>query len=165
MISPVARVEFEGWSYDMRRTDRLGSEFCRARRACRAKQPETGFTLLELMIVITIIMILATIGIGHYEQSVLRSKEAVLKSDLQTFRKAIQDYTLDKEAAPNSLDDLVTEHYIDRIPPDPVTDQPDWVTENCDLLLSPDQSSTGICNVHSGSDKTSPFENTPYNSW
>jgi len=149
----------------MRTADRPSSESRRAGRANGARQPETGFTLLELMIVMTIIMILATIGIGHYEQSVLRSKEAVLKADLQTMRKAIQDYTLDKEAAPNSLDDLVTEHYIDRVPPDPVTNQPDWVTENCDLLLSPDQSSTGICDVHSGSDKTSPFENTPYNSW
>ena len=125
----------------------------------------SGFTLLELMIVVTIIAILATIGIGHYERSIQRSHEAVLKSDLRTMRQAIQDYTEDKEAAPNSLDDLVTEHYIDRVPPDPVTGAADWVTENCDLLLSPDQSTTGICDVHSGSDKVSPFENTAYSSW
>ena len=129
------------------------------------RRPFGGFTLLELMIVITIIMILITIGIGHYERTIQRSREAVLKSDLQTMRRAIDNYTMDKEAAPNSLDDLVTEHYIDRVPPDPVTGANDWVTENCDLLLNPDQSSTGICNVHSGSDKVSPFENTPYSSW
>jgi general secretion pathway protein G len=143
----------------------LRGEFCHDENPCWAKRAETGFTLLELMIVITIIMILATIGVGHYEKTVLRSHEAVLHNDLRTMRQAIQDYTQDKEAAPNSLDDLVSEHYIDRVPPDPMTGQPDWVTENCDLLLSPDQSSTGICDVHSGSDKVSPFENTAYSSW
>lgn len=124
-----------------------------------------GFTLIELMVVMTIIVILATVGIGHYERTIVRAREAALKSDLKDMRRAIQDYTQDKEAAPNSLDDLVSEHYIDRVPPDPVTGSPDWVTENCDLLLSPDQSSTGICDVHSGSDKVSPFESTPYSSW
>jgi general secretion pathway protein G len=134
---------------------------------CSRRKPllSRGFTLLELMVVISIIVVLATIGITHYERTVLRSKEAALKTDLRDMREAIQNYTQDKEAAPNSLDDLVTEHYISRVPPDPITNKPDWNTDNCDLLLSADQTSTGICDVHSASDQVSPFENTPYSSW
>lgn len=173
MISRIAQIRLARWSFEMRTAHKPGSAcaFGRAGYACgarlrkRGSTAEQGFTLLELMIVITVIMILATIGVGHYERTILRSHEAVLHNDLRTMRQAIQDYTQDKEAAPNSLDDLVSEHYIDRVPPDPMTGQPDWVTETCDLLLSPDQSSTGICDVHSGSDKVSPFENTPYSSW
>ena len=85
-----------------------------------------GFTLIELMIVIAIILILATIGVGRYQVSFEKAKEATLQQDLFVMRKAIQDYTLDKEAAPNSLDDLVTEHYIGEIPNDPMTGKPDW---------------------------------------
>ena len=127
--------------------------------------PAHGFTLLELMVVMAIIVVLMTIGISHYERTVLRSREAALKVDLRDMREAINNYTNDKEAAPNSLDDLVSEHYISRVPADPVTGQSDWTTENCDLLLSPDQGSTGICDVHAGSEQVSPFENTPYSSW
>lgn len=124
-----------------------------------------GFTLLELMVVMAIIVVLASVGVMRYERAVLSSKEAVLKTDLREMREAIQDYTRDKEAAPNSLDDLVNEHYIARIPPDPITGSPDWTPENCDQLLTPDQTSTGICDVHSSSDATSPIEDTAYNTW
>lgn len=125
----------------------------------------TGFTLLELMIVITIILILATLGAGRYEQSIIRAHEAALKQDLFVMRNAIQQYTLDKEAAPASLDDLVSAGYLRDVPTDPITRQKDWQTSSDDVLLSPDQTSTGITDVHSSSDKTSPFENTPYSSW
>src|SRR5882724_7050526 len=74
-----------------------------------------GFTLLELMIVITIILILASIAGGRYEKSVLRAKEATLKQDLFVMRQAIQQYTLDKQAAPSSLDDLVQSKYMSAI--------------------------------------------------
>jgi general secretion pathway protein G len=124
-----------------------------------------GFTLIELMVVMGIIVILATLATVHYQQSVLRAREAALKSDLQVMNRAIQDYTRDKEAAPQSLDDLVSGKYIGAIPPDPITHASDWVTENCDTLLDPDQSGIGICSVHSGSDAVSPFENTPYSTW
>jgi general secretion pathway protein G len=124
-----------------------------------------GFTLIELMIVMAIIVVLATIAVGQYQKTLQRSREAVLKTDLRDMREAIQNYTRDKEAAPDSLDDLVTEQYLARIPPDPVTGKPDWTPENCDTLLSPDQTGTGICDVHSSSDAVSPFENTPYSSW
>src|ERR1700681_2854163 len=80
-----------------------------------------GFTLLELMIVITIILILASIAGGRYEKSVLRAKEATLKQDLFVMRQAIQQYTLDKQAAPMSLDELVQSKYLSAIPKDPIT--------------------------------------------
>jgi general secretion pathway protein G len=124
-----------------------------------------GFTLLELMIVITIILILASIAGGRYEKSVQRAKEATLKQDLFTMRQAIQQYTLDKQAAPNSLEDLVQAKYLSAVPKDPITNTVDWHTESEDVLLSPEQTSSGITDVHSASTTTSPFENTAYNTW
>jgi general secretion pathway protein G len=124
-----------------------------------------GFSLLELMIVITIIMILATIAVGRYDRSVLRSKEAVLKQDLSVMRNAIQQYTLDKLAAPGSLEDLVQAKYLGGIPVDPITRAKDWHVDSEDILLSPEQTSPGITDVHSSSGAISPFENTPYDTW
>ena len=126
---------------------------------------ELGFSLLELMIVLTIIMILATIAAGRYDRSVLRSKEAVLKQDLYTMRQAIQQHTLDKQAGPGSLEDLVGAKYLGAIPVDPITRAKDWKTDSEDILLSPLQTSPGITDVHSASEAISPFENTPYSSW
>jgi len=126
---------------------------------------EHGFTLIELMVVMAIIIVLATLASVHYRTAVLRSREAVLKSDLRVLNNAIQDYTRDKEAAPQSLDDLVTGQYLGAIPTDPITSAKDWVTVNCDTLLDPDQSGLGICSVHSASDAVSPFENTAYSTW
>jgi general secretion pathway protein G len=124
-----------------------------------------GFTLLELMIVMAIILILATLGAGRYEQSLIRAHEAALKHDLFVMRNAIQQYTLDKEAGPSSLDDLVMAGYLREIPRDPITRQKDWVTSSEDLLASPDQITTGITDVHSASDAISSFESTPYSTW
>jgi len=126
---------------------------------------ERAFTLIELMVVMAIIIVLATLASVHYRNAVLRSREAVLKSDLKVLNNAIQDYTRDKEAAPQSLDDLVTGQYLGAIPTDPITSAKDWVTVNCDTLLDPDQSGLGVCSVHSASDAVSPFENTPYSTW
>jgi general secretion pathway protein G len=130
-----------------------------------ASSDSRGFTLLELMIVMAIILILATIGAGRFEQSIIRSHEAALKQDLFVMRNAIQQYTLDKEAGPNSLDDLVSSGYLREIPRDPITKQKDWATSSDDLLASPDQTTVGITDVHSTSSDVSPFENTPYSSW
>ena len=94
----------------------------------------------------------------------IRAREAVLHQDLQDMRKAIQDYTHDKECGPSSLSDLVGT-YLNRIPEDPMTGAADWTIDNTDLLIDPDQTCSGITDVRSSSDKTSPFENTPYNSW
>jgi general secretion pathway protein G len=134
--------------------------------SCRWRESvQRGFTLIELMIVMAIILVLATIASVHYRNAVLRSREAVLKTDLKVMNDAINYYTRDKEAAPQSLDDLVSGQYLGAIPDDPMTKTKDWVTVNCDTLLDPDQSVTGICSVHSASDAVSPFENTPYSSW
>jgi general secretion pathway protein G len=123
-----------------------------------------GFTLIELMIVITIILILVGIAAGNYSRSVLRSKETVLKQDLQEMRKAIDNYTLDKQNAPQSLDELVPQ-YLHVLPTDPITNNKDWVPVVDSVVLTPDQASSGITDVHSDSDKVSPFENTAYNTW
>ena len=125
---------------------------------------ESGFTLIELMIVMAIILILIGIAAGNYSRSILRSKEAVLHSDLQEMRKAIDNYTMDKQAAPQSLDDLVPQ-YLHVLPNDPITTNKDWTPVIDSVVLTPDQASSGITDVHSSSDKVSPFENTPYNTW
>src|SRR5271156_3204053 len=111
-------------------------------RSGRSASRQRGFTLLELMIVMVIIVILAAIGAGRYYQSVIRAREAVLHQDLQDMRKAIQDYTHDKECGPSSLTDLVGT-YLNRIPEDPMTGAADWIADSTDLLADPDQTCSG----------------------
>jgi general secretion pathway protein G len=139
-----------------------------ARRPILSRRRGLGvaaFTLLEIMIVITIVMILAGIAATRYEKSVMRAREATLKQDLFVMRNAIQQYTLDKEAAPSSLDDLVGGKYLSAIPVDPITRNKDWKTDSDPVLLDPAQTAAGITDVHSGSEQVSPFENTAYNTW
>jgi general secretion pathway protein G len=126
-----------------------------------------GFTLLEMMIVVAIIMILIGIAAGMYSRSVVKAKEATLRSSLSVMRQAIDHYTLDKEAAPQSLDDLVNPQtqYLREIPKDPITETRDWHVDFGDTVMSPDQTTTGIVDVHSNSDKVSPFDGTAYNTW
>ena len=126
---------------------------------------ENGFTLIELMIVITIIFILIGMAAGRYEKSVQRAREAALKQDLQAMRQSIDNYTLDKQAAPQSLEDLVQAGYLRMVPKDPMTGLTDWVAQFDSVVLSPDQSGTGMIDVHSNSGMVSPFEGTPYNQW
>jgi general secretion pathway protein G len=140
--------------------------FDKARRGgTRSRRNQFGFTLLELMVVMAIILILATISAGRYEQALTRSHEAALKQDLFVIRNAIDQYTLDKEMGPASLDDLVSAGYMRDVPRDPMTRQKDWMTSSEDLLADPDQTTTGITDVHSSSNEISPFENTPYSTW
>src|SRR5271154_1207694 len=126
-----------------------------------------GFTLIELMIVITIIFILIGIAAARYDRSVQRAKEATLKTDLQVMRQAIDNYTLDKEAAPQSLEDLVNPQapYLREVPMDPMTRAKDWHLDFGDLVLSPDQTNNGIVDVHSSSALPSSIDGTPYNTW
>ncbi len=117
------------------------------------------------MIVISIILILLSIAAPMYQQSIIRAKEAVLRDDLYTLRSVIDQFTLDKQRAPQSLDDLVQANYIKQIPKDPFTGTADtWQVANEDVMLSVDQTQPGINDVHSGSNLTS-TEGTPYSSW
>jgi general secretion pathway protein G len=126
---------------------------------------EKGFTLLEIMVVVAIVLILATVSIGQYQHSVLHAREAALHADLNVLRKAIDDYTLDKACGPSSLDDLVTNNYVGTIPPDPMTKQKDWVTTEDDISISPEQTCNGISGVHSSSEEVSPFEGIAYSAF
>ena len=126
---------------------------------------KSGFTLIELMIVITIILILIGMAAARYDRTVERAKEAVLKTDLRTIRDAIDNYTLDKQAAPQSVEDLAQGGYLHEIPTDPMTRAKDWVPQFDNVVLSADQSSTGMVNVHSNSPGVSHFEGTPYSAW
>jgi general secretion pathway protein G len=137
----------------------------RDRTALTLRRRDRGFTLLELMIVITIILILVAMAGGRYERSVTRAKEAALKQDLFVMRHAIEQYSLDKLQAPQSLDDLVTAGYMREVPLDPFTKARDWQVNYENVALSPDQNGTGITDVHSANDALSPFENTPYSTW
>ncbi len=148
----------------MRTLPRIRTGKSSLRRRCSVLL-EKGFTLIELMIVITIILILIGIAAGRYEKSVMRAREATLKQDLQAMRQSIDNYTLDKQAAPQSLDDLVQAGYLRMVPKDPMTGAADWAQQYDSVVLSPDQSSTGLVDVHSNSSKVSPFESTPYNEW
>src|SRR5579864_7773615 len=124
-----------------------------------------GFTLLELMIVISIMLILVSIAVPNFTSSVKRSREAVLRQNLFTLRDLISQYTLDKQRAPQSLDDLVQAGYLKQIPVDPMTNARDsWTVDQEDVLLSVDQQQPGITDVHSGSTATS-SDGTPYSSW
>jgi general secretion pathway protein G len=125
-----------------------------------------GFTLIELMVVITIIFILLGMAAARYDKSVHHAREAALKTDLQVMRQAIDNYTLDKEAGPQSLEDLTNPQapYLREVPVDPMTNQKDWHTEFGDTVASPDQTTTGIVDVHSNSSLTA-GDGTPYSSW
>lgn len=124
-----------------------------------------GFTLIELMVVISIILILISTALPIYNQSILRAKEAVLRQDLFAMRSVIDQYTLDKGKAPQSLEDLVQAGYLKEIPKDPFTDSRDsWSVEQEDVLLSVDQDEPGISDVHSGATGAG-SDGTPYSSW
>ena len=123
-----------------------------------------GFTLLEMMIVIVIMGILLSIALPIYTQSILRSREAVLKNDLFELRKLISQYTLDKQKAPQSLDDLQTAGYIKVIPKDPMTNEANWEVVQEDVLLAIDQQDPGISDVHSASNATG-TDGTAYSTW
>ena len=117
------------------------------------------------MIVISIILILLSFAAPMYQQAILHSREAVLRQDLFTLRQCIDQFTLDKQRAPQSLDDLVQANYIKSIPKDPFTGATDsWQVVQEDVLLSVDQTQPGISDVHSGSNLTA-SDGTAYSSW
>ncbi len=126
---------------------------------------ESGFTLIELIIVMTIIGLLASIAIPSFVTTVKRAREAVLKSDLHTLRSAIDSYTVDKEQAPQTLEDLVQAGYLKSIPVDPMTTKTDtWITSQSDAMVSITETQGGINDVHSGAQGLA-TDGTSYNTW
>jgi general secretion pathway protein G len=124
-----------------------------------------GFTLVELMIVMAIIAILMSVAIPIYSRSIVRAKESVLKNNLFTMRTVIDEYTYDKQKAPQTLNDLVSDGYMRQIPVDPITGTADsWRVIMEDASNTVNQSEPGIFDVRSSSDKTS-LEGTPYSEW
>ena len=133
--------------------------------ACKLKTRRIrGFTMLELMIVISMILILMSIAVPIYNQSVVRARESVLRQDLFELRSLISQYTLDKQKEPQSLDDLVTGGYINTVPKDPTTNEANWEVVQEDILLAVDQQDPGISDVHSASNATG-SDGTAYSSW
>jgi general secretion pathway protein G len=125
------------------------------------KQRQSGFTLIEMMVVMAIIAVLMSVAIPIYTRSIIRAKESVLKNNLFTLRTVIDEYTYDKQKAPQSLEDLVSDGYLRQVPIDPMTGAADWKVIMEDASNTVNQSEPGIYNVHSASDKTS-MEGTPY---
>lgn len=124
-----------------------------------------GFTFVELMVVVSIIVILITMAIPIYQRSIIRAKESVLKNNLFTLRTVIDNYTYDKEKAPQSLQDLVSEGYLRAIPIDPITgSNTTWKTVMEEASQSVSQAEPGIFDVKSGSDKMG-LDGTPYSDW
>lgn len=125
-----------------------------------------GFTLLELMIVVTILLTLATMSLPIFQSAIVRAREAVLKDDLFTLRKLIDEYTLDKQKPPSTLDDLVDTGYLrGGLPVDPFTGSSEtWQTDTEEVPTGSSQTATGIVDVHSGSDGTA-MDGTTYSSW
>ena len=135
-------------------------------RSSASRTDSRGFTLLELMVVLTILLILATMSMPIFQSAIVHAREAVLKDDLYTLRKLIDEYTLDKQHPPATLDDLVEAGYLrGGIPVDPFTSSNEtWQTDVEEVPTSPSQTASGIVDVHSGSDGTA-LDGTAYSSW
>jgi general secretion pathway protein G len=132
-------------------------------RKCRRQS--AGFTLIELMIVMAIIGVLATLAIPSFVTAIKHAREAVLREDLLTMRTAIDSYTMDKQKAPQSLDDLVQDGYLKEVPEDPMTHSKDtWVTDSSQAMYSLDETEPGISDVHSGSEEQG-SNGQAYSSW
>ncbi len=136
------------------------------RRPLKKQKQSRGFTLIELMIVISVILILVSVALPAYNQSIWRARESVLKQNLFAIRSVISQYTLDKQKAPQSLEDLVSGGYFKQIPTDPMTSRNDtWTVEQeSDTIMTVDQQDPGISDVHSGSTATG-SDGTAYNTW
>ncbi len=120
-----------------------------------------GFTLLEMMVVMTIIVTIVSIAVPFYSSAIVRARESVLRSNLLTIRSVIDQYTYDKEAPPQSLQDLVDEGYLREVPIDPITQS----RETWELIIETGPTGeSGLFDVRSGSEETS-LAGTPYNEW
>ena len=123
-----------------------------------------GFTLIEMVIVISMILVLLAVALPMYNQSITRAREATLRENLHTLRKLIDQYSLDKKKAPQSIDDLVQAGYLKVVPHDITGKTDTWKTEPEDPQNAMDPNQPGISNVRSGSDAAS-SDGTAYSSW
>jgi len=129
------------------------------------KQAQRGFTLIELMVVMFIITALLTIAVPVYQKSIIRSKESVLRGNLAAIRNMIDEYTIDKQKAPDSLEDLVSEGYLRQVPLDPLTNSNQtWKTVMEETPVGGTTSGPGLFDIHSGSDKKA-LDGTMYAEW
>src|SRR5260370_37669284 len=131
-----------------------GTTSSRAVKSPKKRSNASGFTLLEMMIVISIIIILMAVAIPNYNRTVIQSRESVLRSNLSTLRSVISQYTLDKQKAPQSLDDLVQAGYLRQIPVDPMTKETNWEVVQEDVMMAVNQQEPGITDVKSASNGT-----------
>ena len=133
--------------------------------ARRIRTGRGGFTLVELMIVMTIITVIVSIAVPMYQKAIVGAKESVLRNNLFTLRTLIDEYTFDKQKAPQTLDDLVREGYLRQVPLDPMTSSNQtWRVIMEDTTASVNQNEPGIFDVRSGADQTS-LEGTAYSEW
>jgi general secretion pathway protein G len=131
----------------------------------RRRRALCGFTLIELMIVMTVITVIISLAVPMYRKAIVRAKESVLRNNLFTMRTLIDEYTFDKQKAPQALEDLVREGYLRQVPLDPITSSNQtWRLVMEDVMSSVNQTEPGIFDVRSGSDQTS-LEGTPYSEW
>ena len=124
-----------------------------------------GFTLIEMMVAISIILILLSVALPLYSHSITRAREQNLRQNLETLNKTIYQYTQDKKKAPGSLEELKAAKYLDEIPKDITGSTDTWQTEPADAIFSLEQKDTdGIIGVHSGSDKIG-SDGKAYSTW
>lgn len=131
----------------------------------RRRLLQRGFTLIELMVVMAIISVMIAIAVPIYQKSIIRAKESVLRTNLFTMRNMIDEYTVDKQKAPDSLQDLVSEGYLRQIPQDPMTGSDEtWKIIMEETAVGGSNSAPGIFDVRSGSDKKG-LDGTAYADW
>ena len=131
----------------------------------RRRSASAGFTLIELIIVTALVVVLASVALVQYQNSVIRAREAVLKEDLFRLRDAIDQYYADKNKWPQTLQDLVTDGYVREIPKDPITDSAEsWQTVPAEATPGNTSAEPGIFDVKSGSDKMA-LDGSPYAEW
>jgi general secretion pathway protein G len=125
----------------------------------------SGFTMVELLIVMSIVVILVSVAVPIYQKSIISAKESVLRNNLFTMRTMIDQFSYDKQKAPQSLQDLVNEGYLREVPIDPMTGRADsWQVIIEDAVTSVNQTEPGIFDVRSGSDRIG-LDGTPYSQW